>query len=254
MPVAQCLACGLPLTSNEMFCLRCGRPVSPGGGRSARWPWIAIPAAVLVSAGLVSGLVLYLRPDPSPVSMSAPQLSTQPQNRAASPDSVESLARREVPVLVGSLDDWAVAEAPSHSPNSVDGAGTKTSYGADHLLDDDPTTAWRTDGDATGETLTFTLDSNRPVTTLGLVNGFAKIDRATGEDRYWQERRILRVTWTVGGRSFRQSLEDGDRTVQKITIGAVSTSVITLRVDRVSRPESKRFDRTVISDVLIANR
>lgn len=159
----------------------------------------------------------------------------------------------EPPEIFGSLDNYAVASAPSTSADGVDGSGRKTTYGAEHLLDSNPSTAWRTDGNASGETLRFTLDTSRPVTELGLVNGFDKVDDANYQDRYWQERRVLRVTWTVGGKTFDQVLEDGNRGVQSITFTPVRTSVVTLRIDRVTKPKSKNFDRTVISDVLIAN-
>lgn len=121
------------------------------------------------------------------------------------------------------------------------------------MLDGDPSTAWRMDGDGRGAVLTFTLDTSRPITTLGLINGYAKTDPVTGEDRYAQNRRILHVTWSVGGRTIEQDLIDGTRQVQAVTFPAVRSSTIRLRLDAVSLPGTAQFDRTVISDVLIAN-
>jgi hypothetical protein len=135
----------------------------------------------------------------------------------------------------------------------VDGAGDTTSYEASHLLDGDPTTAWRMDGDGTGAVLTFTLDTGRPIATLGLINGYAKTDPATGEDRYAENRRITHVTWIVGGRAIEESLVDGSRQMQVVSFPPVRASRIELRIDAVTGPGAPQFNRTVISDVLIAD-
>src|SRR3712207_7401978 len=58
-----------------------------------------------------------------------------------------------------------------------------TLFRSGHMLDADPATAWRMNGDGSGAVLTFTLDTKRPVSALGLVNGYAKTDPATGADR-----------------------------------------------------------------------
>ncbi|WP_041241349.1 NADase-type glycan-binding domain-containing protein [Geodermatophilus obscurus] len=134
----------------------------------------------------------------------------------------------------------------------VDGAGNRTSYVPANMLDGDPATAWRMDGDGTGAVLTFGLDERRPIAQLGLVNGYAKIDPATGEDRYSQERRIVNVSWSVGGLVHHQPLVDGARCLQTISIPPVQARIVQLRIDAVTEPGDARFDKTAISDVLIA--
>ena len=120
------------------------------------------------------------------------------------------------------------------------------------MLDGDPATAWRMDGDGSREVLTFTLDAARPVTTVGLLNGYAKTDPRTGEDRYGQERRITGVTWQVGEQTYPQTLVDGDHEVQTISFPPVRASTVQLRIDTVTLPGNDRFDQTVISEVEIA--
>ena len=146
----------------------------------------------------------------------------------------------------------ATAQAPSTSPDSRDAAGRPTSYAADQMLDADPATAWRTNGDATGEVLTFVLDTTRPVSRLGLVNGYAKTDPATGVDRYAQGRRITRVTWLVDGREVPQELVDGVRELQVVDVGPVVVGQVQLRIDATTGPGDAAFDRTAISEVTIA--
>ena len=42
------------------------------------------------------------------------------------------------------------------------------------MLDGNPATAWRTAGDATGQSITITLPAPSVVSRVGLVNGYAK--------------------------------------------------------------------------------
>ena len=145
----------------------------------------------------------------------------------------------------------ASAQAPSTSRASRDAAGEPTTYDAANMLDADAATAWRMDGDGTGAVLTFTLDAKRPLKALGLVNGYAKTDPATGADRYAQERRITRVTWLVDGREVPQALTDGVREAQVVEIEPVVASQVQLRIDATTGPGDPAFDKTAISDVAL---
>lgn len=50
---------------------------------------------------------------------------------------------------MGSLDDYATAEAPSTSADRVDGYGHTVSCDAEHMLDGDASTCWRRDRSGT---------------------------------------------------------------------------------------------------------
>lgn len=207
---------------------------------------VAAGLVLAVAAVVVGVVVLRPDPDPSPTSLAVPTttLTVSPAPTSASEEAGQP---------TGSLTSHARAVAPSTSPDGVDGAGNPTTYDAGQMLDGDPSTTWRMDGDGTGVTITFTLDTRRAVSTLGLINGYAKIDPATGEDRYAQSRRITQVTWTLDQTTFKQRLADGIRGPQAITFPAVTTRTVTLRLDAVTGPGDPQFNRTAISDVLIAN-
>ena len=44
------------------------------------------------------------------------------------------------------------------------------------MYDDNLSTAWRCDGSAVGQTITFALPPNTRIAEVGLVNGYAKVD------------------------------------------------------------------------------
>jgi hypothetical protein len=267
--VGRCAGCGEAVGSGDRYCQQCGRPVvapavdgGPHGSRS-RWPVTALAVAGLlaVAAAVVIPLLLTRASSSAPYDSPTPPVTSpggsSPGPGSASPTggTTASDASSSNPPPGATLLSWngvAAAEAPSTSPDGVDGAGRRTTYVAANMLDADPTTAWRMDGDGTGAVLTFTLDQPRPITQLALVNGFAKTDPATGDDRYIQERRILRVSWFVGGRGYQQLLTDGVRQLQWISIPRVQTATVQLRIDAVTEPGDPDFDKTAISDVLIA--
>lgn len=189
--------------------------------------------AALVAALVLRGVL------PTPGSSSSPAAAGSPASAPAGPaqgDALSALAR---------------ASVPATSTSKIDGAGRAVAYDAGNMLDGDPETAWRMDGDGTGEVLTFTLDSSHPVTSVGLVNGYAKTDQVTGEDRYAQGRRVTNVTWEVGGKTFSQGLRDGDEQLQSISFPPARTSTVRLRIDSVTAPGDSRFDHTAISEVQI---
>jgi hypothetical protein len=229
-----------------------GPPRRPGSSKT--WLYIAIPAAVVVLAAVVVGAILLGHRTGG--GDAAQQQAAGAPTAGADGSSSLGGATAGAPgsgTITGSLGRYASASAPATSAASVDGTGATTTYEASNMLDGDPTTAWRMDGDGTGQVLTFTLDTTRPITTLGLTNGYAKTDPVTGADRYAQNRRILHVTWTVGGRTVEQDLADGTRQVQAVTFPAVSANTIRLRIDAVTLPGAAQFDHTVVSDVLIGN-
>lgn len=275
-----CGRCGRPIGAGDRACAACGAPVAPApsswGATSTGWqqrapePWvppqqrpartgatwlyIAVPVAIVVVAAVVVGIVvLGSRKSPDLASAQNPTQAADAGAGVLGGAQAGAGGGAGSSTVAGPLDGYASASAPATSASSVDGAGATTTYQASHMLDGDPTTAWRMDGDGSGEVLTFTLDEARTITTLGLINGYAKTDPVTGEDRYSENRRILAVTWSVGGRTIEQNLVDGSGQVQAVTFPAVTASTIRLRIDAVTAPGEAQYDHTVISDVLIAD-
>lgn len=146
--------------------------------------------------------------------------------------------------------------APPAAPASTDLDGSLVGYEARRMLDANPATAWRTVGDATGETITFTLREPSTIRRVGLINGYARqVPSGTGlVDWYPNNRRITAVEWVFDdGTAVRQDLSEKAR-LQRLTIDPVTTETVRLRLLGVTPPGAGVLGRdyTAISDVLIA--
>lgn len=142
----------------------------------------------------------------------------------------------------------AEVDVPDTAPDGSDSAGNAISYGAANLVDGDATTAWRTSGDAGGGEIVLTLPAAQTITSVGIVNGYAKVDEASGDDRYEQNRRILAATWIFddGTEASYQLRETTDP--QTFTLDEpVETTTIHIRIDEVSDPGGR--DYTAISEL-----
>lgn len=160
------------------------------------------------------------------------------------------------------LDAMSISDvvAESTAPPSIDGSKKVVTYEAAHLLDGDLATAWRTEGDASAQSITVYFTSPQRVTQVGLTNGYTKKDPENGIDRYQQERRITAVIWAFdGGITVDQMLDDGTRSVQERTIDPVVTSQVRLVIAAVTEPgpindpDGPR-DFTAISEIQIMGR
>jgi hypothetical protein len=125
------------------------------------------------------------------------------------------------------------ASAPCVSSPGVDGGGNTVTYQAGNMLDDDPTTAWRCDGDGRGVTLTLRLGAPTTIVAVGIVPGYAKTDPYDHVDRYAENRRISKVRWTFGdGRWIEQTLstDPKSRRLQTLRIPRVRSNLVTLEI------------------------
>lgn len=143
--------------------------------------------------------------------------------------------------------------ADDHAGPSVDDSGTTTSFEPANLTDGEPETAWRMAGDGTGSTITIGWDREVTISSVGLINGYAKIDPSSGKDRYRQQRRVLAVTWTIGEQSVRQTLTDNDTDLQSLELNKpLVGDGLELRIERVTRPGDR--DYTAISELSVIGR
>ncbi|GAB3453877.1 hypothetical protein GCM10027519_07120 [Kineococcus endophyticus] len=277
------------MREGDRFCWTCGAPregtdrlevvapdAEPDHRRRVGTPVVAgFAALVVVAVGLSAwyltrsddDAVQTSAPAPSASSPSATETPTQTptQTPVTTPSPTPSAAAAAPPPSATPTPTFPVgpvvparAKAPSTAPDSADAGGRTTSYAVANVLDGRPSTAWRAEGDASGETLVFTFDAPVRLTQAGLVNGFAKVDPYDGSDRYEQGRRITAVTWTFrtanGPVTVQQSLRDGDRRMQTTGVAPVEVTEVDLTIDRTTRPGAGgRFDRTAISDVEFAN-
>jgi hypothetical protein len=114
----------------------------------------------------------------------------------------------------------------------ADGAeanGTPVSFAPGNVLDRNPATAWRCDQQTTGTSLSFRFDAPTPLTSVGLINGYVKVDPLTERDRYLQNHRVQRVNWVfttdAGEVTVSQDFTDGDRSMQTMPVDVTATAV-----------------------------
>jgi hypothetical protein len=217
-------------------------------------------AALLVVAVVVTAVILRLTvfgPDQTqaqqpegPTSSAQPPssspVSESPASSSPSPPSTQATP----PGPVTELRPTAV-RADSTSPPSVDDSGQQVSYDATNVVDGRADTAWRTAGDASGQSLYF--DFGRPVdlATVGLIPGYAKTDAATGADRFVQNRRVVSVAWTADdGFSLVQDFRD-QRTLQTVAFDRTTTT-LTLTILATTAPGDRDF--TALSEAEFTGR
>jgi hypothetical protein len=224
-----------------------------GPARHTPWALVALLGILLVAATVLVGTV-WSRSAASTVAASEPVVTMPAEDAGAavpySPTSRDTSSTQPT----GTWMRRASADVPDTSPDNIDNAGRTTTYRARNMLDSDPTTAWRMDGDGSGRLITFRFDEALPISTVGLVNGYTKVDPSTGDDRYAQGRRITRVTWQLGDQVVVQQLRDGVRGLQTIDFAPITTDVVYLQIERTTAPGAEGFNRTAISDVFFANR
>ncbi len=163
----------------------------------------------------------------------------------------------ETPAGAGKALDLArgaAFEVPGTAPPTTDFDGNLVAYEASQMGDGNPATAWRTAGDATGETVTVTLTEPGVVTRVGLVNGYAK--QVAGVDWYPNNRRVLSVTWGFDdGSSIDQTFVE-QPAMQRLKVPPVQTATVTITITAVTPPGpgSLGRDYTAISEVSVTGR
>jgi hypothetical protein len=217
-----------------------GQPVpAPPSGRN---PMIIMIVILLcLTVGAVGGIALVLRPDSRPAAAGSAEPSGK---KAAAPDASSSgqvASARPTQVKVG-----------CQAPQTTDGAGNSVYYMPEQMFDGKMSTAWRCNGNGIGQVVTFEFPAGTSIVEVGLVNGYAKVDPATGAQRYGEYRRITKATWTfANGTSFQQSLEDGVKTVQEVSVPSQAGDQVTLTIEASTSPGSnaRGRDSVLISEV-----
>jgi hypothetical protein len=121
--------------------------------------------------------------------------------------------------------------ASATAADSVDAAGNPVAFSAEHLLDDNPGTAWRIPGTGVGESVVFRWPERVHLRRIGVIVGYAKRDPVSGADRFLQNRRVRQLLVTLdGGVSGTVDFDPEIRSLQTVDIDAVTTQV-TLRIE-----------------------
>jgi hypothetical protein len=206
---------------------------------------IMIVILLCLTAAAMAGLALLLRSD---WRTSAPGSGASSVEKAAPSDAQHS-------GQVSSLTPTQV-NVGCQAPQSTDGAGNPVVYVPEQMSDGTTSTAWRCNGNGIGQVVTFGFPAGTTIAQVGLVNGYAKVDPASGVQRYGEYRRITKVTWTfANGTSFQQLLNDGVETVQKLRIPPQSGDQVTLTIEASTEPGSMASgrDAVLISEVVFGS-
>ncbi|WP_062299174.1 NADase-type glycan-binding domain-containing protein [Demequina maris] len=178
----------------------------------------------------------------------------------AEPTTAAEPAPTDTPAVVssepGNLFESGVGytiTATQTADESTDAAGNAVSYDAVNIADGDPATAWRKSSDdwSGDDYLLVTFDQPVTLTSAGLINGYAKVDKASGTDRYVQNHRLCWATFELSdGSEWSIELDTDDRAMQSVPVaGTVEWVRITdLYYCGTEEPEATR-DFVAISDV-----
>jgi zinc-ribbon domain len=268
-----CTRCGKDMEPDAQFCTSCGANKA-GDARRPEPEWPQVPhadgcaaeplaksgrIAALLVAGVVGvlavgGLVLAVQSDRGTAVpyAAAPELPfTTPQESTTAPatPSTPPLGR---PTVVAAI-------ATCTAPSSRDAGGRPTSYEAGRAVDGVTTTAWRCEGDGSGQQLQLRFDGAVELHRIGLIPGLAKTDPVDGTDRYAQNRRVSSVRYDFDDGSSvvqRCNTTDLTRSVQAVPLHGVRTSSVTVTIlDSVPGAEQNRqaaVDTIAISEVVVA--
>lgn len=212
--------------------------------------WVTLLVLALVAAAAL-GTWLATR-DPGSDSVGGPGSTSPATTQPTGSRPIASAPSDDV----NDLAPHAQVTAPAPLPPGRDLHNQPVSYPASNMLDDDPESAYRVSGDATGAVIRFQLPQATTITEVGLVNGYTKAD-TTGSrtvDWYVENRRILRVEWSFDdGTAVEQTLDATIREIQAIEVPDVKTKTIELTILEVSAPGSGPLGKnvTAISDVLL---
>ncbi len=217
-------------------------PMPPPSAPRGRNPMVIMIVILLcLTTGAITGIALLLQSDFGTATPGSAQSSVEKDPSSDASQSVQVASLAPTQVQVG-----------CQAPQTTDGAGNPVTYVPEQMFDGRMNTAWRCNGDGVGQVVTFDFPAEATIVEVGLVNGYAKVDPATGAKRYGEYRRISKVTWTfANGTSFQQSLNDGVTTMQKLTIPSQQGDRVTLTIEASTGPGStaRGRDAVVISEV-----
>lgn len=223
---------------------------------SRRLAWPVLVGVALVLA-LVVGLGSWLLAsgDDEPSTTGPTPGGTGSTTKDSGDKATSSEPPPKAPANRTELASGSRAEARVTAPPNQDLSGDPVRYVAANMLDGVVSTAWRMPGDGTGETLTFTLPSEFVLTEVGLINGYAKLDRdGRGHTINWyaRNRRITRVTWSFDdGSTVTQRLGRTLR-IQRLSLDPTRTTTVKLTLDRVSAPAARNGrNYTPISEIAL---
>lgn len=212
-----------------------------GGGRIRRWradlPVKVLVVGVIITflAGLAIGRVAAGESGEEPTSQTSPtQMDTSP---TPTPTGLSTTVPYDGPVRV----------VPATRVTGTCDGGTGHDVPA-NLLDDDPDTIWRCAGSGVGAELAFTFEEGTRLVGVRLVNG-----NTVAENRFLEERRILRILWEFPeGEWVVQGFAANDPTPQEIRFPPVDITGpvrMTVEASTIAGDTAPTFDAITISSL-----
>lgn len=274
-----CAGCGHALPSVGRFCTNCGlavgatpdrptpatSPAQPQPQPQAQpratkastlrrvLPLVAVGMALALVAGVGALMMLTSGGDKGGDTGGAPtEQSTEPLvTTPISPETPSTPSTTDSPASPTDLAGTATATAPAQAADAFARDGTVVTYAAANMLDAEPTTAWRMNGDGSGQVLTFTFPAPVQLSEVGLINGYAKSDGAF--DWYAGNRRVLTADWRFDDGTVATQTFTDTRDLQALPVGPVTTTTVTLTLTAVSPPGTGAASRdfTAISEVAL---
>jgi hypothetical protein len=136
--------------------------------------------------------------------------------------------------------------ATSSADSSEDANGKVVTFVADNVVDQDLATAWRTPGTGAGASLTFTFTQPVHLKSVGMVPGYAKVDAASGVDRFTENRRVEQARFDFGNGIVNEWAFLDSRDVQS---NAVDVEVSSVTITVLASTKKADRDFTAISEV-----
>ena len=254
-PSAQPMSPGLQLPSPGMPPSIAVQPTKSSAWSVDRRVLAAIVAAVVVAVLTVAALV-FLKPASSGGEPTTPSIPPAPSSTSQQlapistvtvvTTTVSSAALTRPTGTPGTVSATALGST-STAADSVDDIGNPISYAAARAVDGDVTTAWRAaTGNGVGQELVLRLPGRFLLTSVGLIPGYDKVDAKSGIDRFQQNRRIARVSWSFDDDSpVPQDFQD-NRSMQTTPVNVVTTTV-RIRVESSRAPANSTEPRDFIA-------
>jgi len=145
------------------------------------------------------------------------------------------------------------ADASGVAPPVDRGGGVQDTYAAANAVDADDATAWCVEGDGVGQFLVLGFTGTVEVTQVALIPGYDKIDPATGEDRFAENRKIESVRFHFDdGSTVDRTFDPPTPDLAPTELGEpIPTRAIAIEVVRTSAPSAPNRDFTCISTVMV---
>lgn len=239
----------------------------PGPEARSRVSLLTVLAiAVALSLLLAWGCIWLIQSTKNPIvsTSTAPSMPATESGASSSATPSAAPSTTASPQPSATRTPWGGAVAPAavtqlaatcQDVPSTDDAGNPVTYEPAKMTDGDPNTGWRCAGAGTGTVLTFTFPAGTKLAEVGLVNGYAKVDKASGGKRYPEYRRITAVRWSLAdGSTVEQKLTDGEQGLQKMRVPVVEGKApVTLTVLSSTAPGlAANRDAILISEVSFA--